>query len=466
MRKIINHIIKGIILIQIFSIAFSCTKATDEPARPGSSNENRDRIVINVKTVYSGYGTTLSSKIREKIKSLRIIVLNGNSVTLNEKKEFDEQVPADEFSYLFTVPYSQSDNRRFYFVANEDQLTASEIGFQPNANVNLPGGITGKSFTEIVNLYPADAENDETDASSPRSNAQDLENILNSIYFRPYYNIIYDTDDQGTVLPTGKIYLPYSVYYPESGVTKKDEAFDEQGNLAGYSATMNLVPVATKFEFCFRNYRINPVELSDLKITQFDNLDFLFAKVGKDDLFRSFDSEKLYWADWLAKVAEDSWNNIETSDQNNTFNTKYGWISQYTMPDATSPNVMQFPPYVSPSVLTILPMELDENGEEIPGVLYLGPYYLPESKNMVDGKHWYGLYFKVRDTKNKTEFVFANDAEGNPMQIENIGALFRNTHVIINVDMGEGEPVVEGVYAELMPFKTKEAWGYVGGYFK
>lgn len=466
MKKFANSILRGLIFAQLIFLAFACSKDSNEPANGDSHDPNRDKILINVKTVYSGYGTPLSSRIKEKINSLRIIVLSGNSVTLNEVKEFDEELPAEEFSYLFSVDYSESANRRFYFIANEEQFTASAIGFQPQPEITLPQGLAGKSLTEILNLYPGEVRDDESNETPLPAKANELEGILNSIYFQPSYDIIYDTDDNGDGLETGKISLPYSVYYPETEVTKTEVAKNEQGDITGYSATMYLVPVATKFEFHFKNYRSNPVELSDLKITQFDNIDFLFARVGKSDISKTFDSDKIYWPDWLAKVAEESWNNIESSDQNNTFNTRYGWITDYSIPSASSQNVVQFPPDVSPSTQTIPSISFGENGEELAGELELGPFYLPESKNIVDKVHWYGLNFKVRDTKNKTEFVFESDNSGSPIQIENIGALFRNTHVIISVDMGEGEPIVDGVYAEIMPFLLKEAWGYVGEYVK
>lgn len=460
MRKKINLIFKPFIFIFALIFAVSCSDFSNGPEE---SSAVKGTIFINVRTVNTTSGTVVSSKIKEKINTLRVILLNGNSIVLNELVTFDEQIEATEFDYLFKVPYSPSINRRFYFIANEAQLTSDVIEFQPQSNVTLPNEINGKSFTQIMDLYPTEIGDDDSDFSSLTGNATTLENILNLIYFEPVYNIIYDKDAQGQNLETGQIYLPYSIYYPESMITKTGESIDDDGNLNGYSTTMFMAPVATKFEFHFINNRIHDVELSNLKLTQFHNLNFLLARVVDPDIKKTYDSSILYWPDWLAKVSEESWNNADTSDENNTFNQSTGWISNYNLPNGSTLSPMTFPQNMSPQTLTIPALSVVD-GEEVPGILNLGPYYVPESKNLVNGTQWYGMNFTVKDTYTQTEFNFELDDSGTPIAIENLGALFRNTHVVITVRMGEGEPVVDGVYAEIMPWIVRSSFGFVGGY--
>lgn len=467
---------------------------------------NQNRLFIHVNTVTPFAGTDTSDRVTEKIKSLRVIILSGDYIQVNDLITFDEEMDASTFIYNINEAMIEGE-KKFYFIANEESL--GTISFQPIQNVSLPPEVNGiTSLTDILNLeifnaieIPDDGDNDENnsegteegennennksfDTSGWASNAPLLENVLNSIYFLPTYNVIFSNNEDtgndensgnnGNVFdywqPSGIIYLPYSVYYSENDITSKKDYKDSEGKTTGFEATMYLVPVATKFEFHFTNYRSNPVELSDLKVTQFDNNNFLFARVGDSDIKKTFPDEEVtvatYWPDWLEKIAELSWDNITTSDQNNTFNNQYGWISHYSIPNVSSQNPVIFPPNVTPSSITIPAYTKDASGEIISGKLDLGPFYLPESLNIKNSQQWYGLNFTVKDNVTNVEFIFANDDVGSPIAIENIGSLFRDTQVIINVKMNEGEALVEGVYAEIMPYIKREGWGYVGDYVK
>ena len=476
-------------------------KAEDEPfiSKPSA---NQNRLFIHVNTVTPFPGTATSNRVKEKIKSLRVIILSGDYIQVNDLVIFDEEKDASTFIYNINKPMIEGE-KKFYFIANEESL--GDVLFQPIQNVTLPSEVTSKtSLTEILNLdifraieIHEDGDNEESnsvgteegannennnsiDTSDWATNANMLENMLNSIYFSPTYNILSNnTENSGNFgnnenvydywQPSGIIYLPYSVYYSENDITLKTVYEDSEGNpTGGFEATMYMVPVATKFEFHFTNYRSNPVELSDLKVTQFDNNNFLFARVGDSDLKKKLpeEADPIYWPDWLEKIAELSWDNITTSDQNNTFNTQYGWISGYFIPNVSSKNPVTFPPNINAAKATIPSYTKDASGEIIGGQLDLGPFYLPESLNTNDGQQWYGLNFTVKDKVTNVEFKFENDENGSPIAIENIGSLFRDTQVVINVKMKEGEALVEGVYAEIMPFNKKESWGFVGGYVK
>ena len=103
----------------------------------------------------------------------------------------------------------------------------------------------------------------------------------------------------------------------------------------------------------------------------------------------------------------------------------------------------------------------NENNGETPGTLNLGPFYVPESRNEITyedaeknkvTEQQYRFTLKLDDTKTDAT---APDFD---LVIENLKALFRNTHVIININMTEGDVKV---YAEIQDWNHKYANGWV-----
>ena len=426
-------------------------------------------LVIRVNTV-SPYSTTpTASNVVEKIKSLRVIIATDNLIQVNELATFETAMDVSSFTYKIEKEYLQGE-KRYYFIANEESIGTPQFP----SGTKIPAGVSTASITEMLDseIFQG-VTNYRSPTQEDTRNREALETLLTNLYFAPTYDIITsDPSAQDLWAPKGDIYLPYSVCYAESEITEKTAYEDVEGNIIGLDAQMYLVPVATKFEFHFTSSRTSTVELSDLKVTQFDNLNYLLAKVETGDRMKTLPEQTtpIYWPDWLAVTARKSWENIGSADQNNSFNNTYGWISQYGIPGGSAKTPVVFPPNGTPSVATIPAATQNADKEIVPAKLDLGPFYLPESKNTatVNGAstQWFGINFKLKDTKTKSEFTFESDDSGSPIAIENLGALFRNTHVVINVTMGEGEPMVEGVYAELMPWIRKAAQGFVGDYRK
>lgn len=202
-------------------------------------------------------------------------------------------------------------------------------------------------------------------------------------------------------------YLPYSAKYNVT-LGKGSENYRQ----------LFLVPAATKFSFVFYNYRQNDVKVNSININSIAGRQYLLGAVGETDLYKSLpsDSERLYWVDWLAKVAEMSWVTEGSQTDNENFNETYGWISDYSVPPGT---------VHSPVTVTGIPsVKAIASGSASPS--YVELVYLPESRNLASGKQKYSLMFDIEGAGHLKEVEF---------ELPNVKALFRDTHVKVTVTM-------------------------------
>ncbi|MCH5223252.1 MAG: hypothetical protein J1E82_04360 [Muribaculaceae bacterium] len=417
---------------------FATSCHNEKPDLPGFEEDRLYKMAINFSTVTTRDG---NMKVLEKIKTFRIIITSMSSNSQEgepddmdgqtESKEIvqlnklvTEESLASTFNY-YLLWHTDLGTKNFYLFANEESV----------GNLSYSNGISEETnLKTLLNSF------------EPGSDASDLKSILTSAYFTPEYKE-----------ESGNIYLPYTSMY---------EGIEMNENYK--SLEMYLVPVATKFIFNFVNYRQNPVYIDGISINSTNVNSYLFANVGENNMQMTLPNatSSLYWVDWLAKVSELSHGNYGYS-QNQSFNSLYGWIWDYNLPTPED-----YYSYVFPITQLEIPgfsypdNEDGNEGEEVegtPGKYTAGPFYVPESKVNLslpdpdnDGRvtQKYCLTIGLKDSVTENKDV----PEFNDVEIENLNALFRNTCVIINLVMRQGD--VE-IYAQITPWIVKKVNGWV-----
>ena len=192
-----------------------------------------------------------------------------------------------------------------------------------------------------------------------------------------------------------------------------------------------LVRAATKFAFRFTNKRKSKVSIDAIHISDIAGATYLIPH-KREPLFMSFDDESLYWINWLKKVADESQqspDDVELAD-------KRGWIQAYDIPSETSHQ----------EVTVNGPLEVPSMTGDQPGKAVFPVFYLPESKKLKAGSATYGeqeYTLKLDMSENGKELSFTKT-------FPNLKALFRNTHVLVDITFTEKDEVKVQVvpYAE------------------
>ena len=194
-----------------------------------------------------------------------------------------------------------------------------------------------------------------------------------------------------------------------------------------------LVRAATKFAFRFTNKRKSKVSIDAIHISDIAGATDLIPH-KREPLFMSFDDESLYWINWLKKVADESQqspDDVELAD-------KRGWIQAYDIPSETSHQ----------EVTVNGPLEVPSMTGDQPGKAVFPVFYLPESKKLKAGSATYGeqeYTLKLDMSENGKELSFTKT-------FPNLKALFRNTHVLVDITFTEKDEVKVQVvpYAEVI----------------
>ena len=194
-----------------------------------------------------------------------------------------------------------------------------------------------------------------------------------------------------------------------------------------------LVRAATKFAFRFTNKRKSKVSIDAIHISDIAGATYLIPH-KREPLFMSFDDESLYWINWLKKVADESQqspDDVELAD-------KRGWIQAYDIPSETSHQ----------EVTVNGPLEVPSRTGDQPGKAVFPVFYLPESKKLKAGSATYGeqeYTLKLDMSENGKELSFTKT-------FPNLKALFRNTHVLVDITFTEKDEVKVQVvpYAEVI----------------
>lgn len=287
-------------------------------------------VRFNINTV-ALYASKSDVDEKEIIRTLRFIIVDQSSNKIERNSYFSGLSEMDFYSGQSEI------SDKFMFSG----LTPGKKHIFIFANEKSVRGITTTIYGINISFdYLTEFFNNST-IGNP-----DFKDIVNSVYFSPSQEYI---NQDG---------LPYSSYYEceiEKGVKE---------------ITCFLVPVSTKFRVKIFNYRGETVTLNDLQLSSIADNNYLMAHVGDSDYQKSLpgSTDKLYWIDWLRKVSELSWNYDEPA-WNDQFNTTYGWISNFDLPD-DSTNTFPIPS------VRLNPV----NNQNNPLPVVLGPYYLQESK--------------------------------------------------------------------------------------
>lgn len=193
------------------------------------------------------------------------------------------------------------------------------------------------------------------------------------------------------------------------------------------------VRAATKFAFRFTNKRKSKVSIDAIHISDIAGATYLIPH-KREPLFMSFDDESLYWINWLKKVADESQqspDDVELADRR-------GWIQAYDIPSETSHQ----------EVTVNGPLEVPSMTGDQPGKAVFPVFYLPESKKLKAGSATYGeqeYTLKLDMSENGKELSFTKT-------FPNLKALFRNTHVLVDITFTEKDEVKVQVvpYAEVI----------------
>lgn len=417
----------------------SCSDGNPDTPQPNPENQKYFLMLDIVPLATGTSGLPLNKEIIEAISDYRVILIknlnNTSSIVANDYKELEtELIPGKTFNtpvYTNTIDGGVYD---IYVIANEKSV----------GNVSISENSTPVDFSNYLSNF-----------TSESNNVNELVNILNNGYFSPDYSH-YESN---------KIYLPYTCCY------KGIKFVEEENQSHQINETMYLVPIATKFELQFINYRNHQVNISDIVFSKIGISNFIFAQVGEDQQEISYKGVNYPWPEWLYNVSTESWLDENASFGGNIdFNRKYGWITEYYVPNDPEVNFKEYKFMDGESSSFIVAGDSSEEKTN-PGKKILGPFYLPET----------GLYNidNNEDTRdNDTDDNEGNDGENNvyflsmdivdstsdknpefkDVAVSNLGALFRDTYVVITIIMREG---TYDIYAEIKDWNRFNAWGWV-----
>lgn len=444
------------------------------------------RITINLSAIEQG--SQYSTGPIEKIKSLRLILLSGDEVELNQLVNIRDFQDLSQFEFTFRHS-TRVGKKEFYFVANEESL--GTIKFDTPEGSEAPQGTYGDnlSFADLMDLFPPlenindpmnpDDDDDsigDPDDEDPAASGDELRRVLDAVVFTPSY---YSTD----VSQMSEIYLPYTSTYTIE-ISK-----DENGHFlpADYiEKPMYLIASANKFYFKFVNNRDQAVAVNEISLSGIAGESYVVAHPDASEMWRGKD-KKTWWIDWMRDVADNSWNNNETTEDNIGYNNLWGWIDKFTIPsnsypvnsdnggaggsdsstdpdDGDEPEVEYLGVYNLPNLNGSIMLEIPPfNGE--PTTRFIGPFYIPESRYMVT-KEFVDDYGNTYEQEAQEfyltfnfEALYNDSAVENPVKIAknvpigNLNSLFRNTCVVITVKLLDASDA--SVYGEIYPWDYK-----------
>lgn len=203
-----------------------------------------------------------------------------------------------------------------------------------------------------------------------------------------------------------------------------------------------LVRAATKFTFRLTNERENAVSVDAIAISGIVGKTYLIPHKKEKEMF--FEGEPFFWIDWLKKVADES----QEYPDDVTLADRRGWIQDYDIPyGQTHEEVIVRSPTLVPG------LTYHVNEAPTPGEKMFPVFYLPESKNLKDRTQEYGeqayamtLHLTEKNlereagTSEEKEVLFTRT-------FPNLKALFRNTHILVDVTFWE-----KGVKVDVIPY--------------
>ena len=237
-----------------------------------------------------------------------------------------------------------------------------------------------------------------------------FEDAVNGLYFAPDYSA-------GKPIPMSSM---YEIDFPEKG---------------NFDGVFYVVRVATKFTVNFKNWRGEEVTVENFTIASHADRNFLMAHVSSYPKILNLETNQPYptWIDWLKAVSDAS------NEDSDAATNRFGWLTDYRLPEQTTAKV-----YTHEGLKIGKPtVDIENPDNSEPGVANVVPvFYLPESKNLKAGatEQEYILTIKI-----------AGRAEPFVCKLDKLKALFRNTHLVVNITMYNSNEIVVDVipYSEV-----------------
>lgn len=266
-----------------------------------------------------------------------------------------------------------NEKKKIFLFANEESVSKVE-------GVNVAG--KNQTLTAFFNSYT--------------EGASSFEAAVNGLYFAPDYS-------DGKPIPMSSM---YEIDFPKKG---------------NFDGTFYVVRVATKFTMNFMNWRGEEVKVDKFTIAYHADKNFLMAHVNDSEHNRKLFNGKT-WIDWLKEVSD-------ASSENDDYATTEaaGWLKSYELPAQAD----KAKTYTHDETVTVgkPTVNIDYPDHSRPGKAENVPvFYLPESMNLKsgtkDGEQEYTLTVHIDGWE--VPFVY---------KLPNLKALFRNTHVVVDITM-------------------------------
>ena len=282
-----------------------------------------------------------------------------------------------------------NEKKKIFLFANEESVSKVE-------GVNVAG--KNQTLTAFFNSYT--------------EGASSFEAAVNGLYFAPDYS-------DGKPIPMSSM---YEIDFPKKG---------------NFDGTFYVVRVATKFTMNFMNWRGEEVKVDKFTIAYHADKNFLMAHVNDSEQNRLLFNGKT-WIDWLKEVSDAS-----SEDDDYATTEAAGWMKDYELPAQANEAFT----YTHGTVTVRKPtVDIDNPDNSKPGVAKNIPvFYLPESKNLKAGT----------TTDGEQEYTLTINIDGGTKpfvrKLPNLKALFRNTHVVVNITMYNSNEIVVDVipYSEV-----------------
>lgn len=372
MQTILRHIVRLIPALLFIWMPTACSTNADPVAEPAmESSADNGTVMLIVNTGIIGSTRSDASNAWLENEMMKTLRI----VILHA----DGTVEHNRF-YSFESPQEEKkillkvrpkEGKKIFLFANEQSVASAE-------------GVIGvpRTLTAFFESY-----------SEGRSGFADA---VNALYFAPDYS-------DGKPIPMSSI---YEIAVPEKGTVEK---------------TFYVVRVATKFTVNFKNWRNEKVTVNQFTIANHADKNFLMAHVNDSERNLQLFGEGNTWIDWLKKVSDTS-----SKDDNYATTEAASWLKDYELPSQADKTKT----YTHGRITIGSPIININNPESSkPGVAENIPvFYLPESMNLktgaTDGEQEYTMTINIAGTDEP--FV---------CKLPNLKALFRSTHVMVEVTM-------------------------------
>lgn len=352
-------------------------------------NDAEVTLYLNIGPIGQTRAGTAGLPDNEKMHSVRVIVLHNDGKVEHNQHFSLENALAEKTILLKVTP---NEKKKIFLFANEKSVSSVE-------GVTVEGVTVegeNKTLTAFFNSY--------TEGMSG------FEDEVNELYFAPDYSV-------EEPIPMSSM---YEIDFKEG---REDYQF-------------YLVRVATKFTVNFFNWRGEEVTVENFSIESHADKNFLMAHVNSYPDTQNPETNQKYptWIDWLKAVSDAS--NVDSDAATEEF----GWLTDYRLPKQTTAKV-----YTHEGLKIGKPtVDIENPDNSEPGVANVVPvFYLPESKNLKAGatEQEYILTIKI-----------AGRAETFVCKLDKLKALFRNTHLVVNITMYNSNEIVVDVipYSEVI----------------